>query len=305
VQYSDYAAWQRELLGDEGDPGSLLAGQVDFWREVLGGAPPELALPADRPRPMVASYRGHTVGLEVPAEVHAGLVEVCRGQGVTLFMVCHAALAVLLARLGAGDDVVVGSPVAGRADAALDDLVGFFVNTLVLRTTICGDPTFTDLLAQVRATALAAFDHADVPFERLVEVLAPERSLGRHPLFQVMLALQNNAPAVLDLSGITVTPEPFDLATAKFDLGFTLAETFADGAPAGLSGTLTGAADVFDPVTVAGIATRFSHLLAAIAADPAQRVSAASVLTPAEQQQLVDAWNDTTVAVPDVTLGGG
>ena len=190
VQYADYTLWQQAALGDERDDDSALARQLSFWIDALKDLPDQIELPADRPRPAVSSHRGGHVALNIGADLHRGLAGLARETGASLFMVLQAGLAGLLSRLGAGTDIAIGSPIAGRTDAALDDLIGFFVNTLVLRTDTSGQPSFRELIGRVRGRNLAAYGHQELPFERLVEVLNPARSLSRHPLFQVMLAFE-------------------------------------------------------------------------------------------------------------------
>ena len=304
VQYADYAIWQRDLLGDPQDPDGLLSRQAAWWRDALAGTPPELVLPADRPRPPVPSHRGVAVPVTVPAGVHAGLAGLARAQGVTLFMVIQAATAVLLSKLGAGQDIPAGTAVAGRTDAALEDLVGFFVNTLVLRTDVSGDPEFIAILARVRGFWLGALEHQDVPFERLVEDLAPDRSLARHPLFQVMITVQDAAPAGLELPGLEVTRMPAGSPSARFDLSIALSQAPAEpgGAAAGLHGMLLAAADLFDQDTAQAMAARLARVLAAAATAPHARLRDIQVLDPAERTQLTEGWNDTTAPVPDLLV---
>ncbi|MER6082184.1 amino acid adenylation domain-containing protein [Streptomyces sp. NPDC001833] len=303
LQYADYTLWQRGLLGADGDPDSLLSRQVAYWRRALEGAPEELELPFDRPRPAAASHRGHTVGLTLPAESHRHLTRLARERGATLFMVLQAGLAMLLSRLGAGQDIPVGSALAGRTDEALHDLVGFFVNTLVVRTDLSGDPTFDEVLGRVRQTTLAAYAHQDVPFERLVEELAPPRSPSRHPLFQVMLTLQNNAVAQVHLPGTRPSQLTADTTAARFDLELSVREAFdADGTPAGLTGTLIAAADLFDTGTAERLAARWSRVMAQLAEDPRTRLSAVDPLEPDERERLLTRYNDTAADSPSATL---
>jgi amino acid adenylation domain-containing protein len=296
VQYADYTLWQRELLGAEDDPGSIVARQSAFWREALDGLPDELALPFDRPRPAVASHRGASVEFGVDARLHAGLAAVARECQATLFMVLQAALALMLSRVGAGTDIPLGAPVAGRGDEALHDLVGFFVNTLVLRTDVSGEPTFRELLARVRETDLAAFDHQDLPFERLVEVLNPARSTARHPLFQVSLVLQNNAQGRLELAGAECEFMEAGTAAARFDLAWSLGQMPGGG----LAGSLEFATDLFDQATAEQLAAWFVRVLETVAADPGVRAGDVEVLAPQVRDLVLGGWNDTSRAVPGV-----
>jgi amino acid adenylation domain-containing protein len=297
VQYADYTLWQREVL-DEPE----IAGQLAFWRDTLAGAPEELALPTDRVRPAVASHRGGSVEFALGADVHAALADLARGSGATLFMALQAGFAALLSRLGAGDDVPLGTAVAGRGDTALDDLAGFFVNTLVLRTDVSGQPTFRQLLARVRDAGLAALAHADVPFERVVEELNPARSASRHPLFQVMLVLQNNATAQVSLPGLATEGVTVRRDVAKFDLTAGIEENhFADGTPAGLTGQLEYATDLFDPATAAAIAERFARFLTAAVAAPDVSFPDLDVLASGERAELLDRGT-TQVTAPAMRL---
>ncbi|MFI9721796.1 amino acid adenylation domain-containing protein [Streptomyces sp. NPDC052396] len=286
VQYADYTLWQREALGD-------MAEQADFWRQELAGLPDELGLPFDRPRPAVASYRGGTVDFRVTTEVHQGLVELSRRCGVTTFMVFQAALALLLAKLTGGSDIPIGTPVAGRADEALDELVGFFVNTVVLRNDLSGNPTFEEFLERTRETDLAAFAHQDIPFEQLVRALNPARSAGRHPLFQVMMPFNSNlADTGIALPGLAARTEPEPLEVAKFDLSVNLREEFGPaGEPAGVRGAIDYSTDLFDHRTVATLAERLHRVLAAVLADPGTALSDIEVLAPDERERLLTEWN--------------
>ncbi|KPI10858.1 amino acid adenylation domain protein [Actinobacteria bacterium OK074] len=302
VQYADYTLWQRELLGDEDGGGgatTLAAEQVAFWERHLAGLPEELQLPVDRPRPPVPGYAAGAADFRLDAEVHGILRELATEAGGTVFMALQAALAVLLARLGGGEDIPLGTPVAGRGDAALDDLVGLFVNTLVLRTDVSGDPTFRALLARVRESDVDAYAHQDLPFERLVDALAPTRSMGRHPLFQVMIAHEQAPEDTRDFAGLTLSGLRVDHYTAKTDLAFHLFER-ADGG--GVDGALVYSRDLYDTDTARELVARFVRLVGELARRPDLPVGAADVLTPHERSLLLDEWNDTATPMPVTTL---
>ncbi|WP_459546791.1 amino acid adenylation domain-containing protein [Nocardia sp. X0981] len=287
LQYIDYTLWQRELLGDEDDPHSLIRTQLDYWREALAGLPELLTVPADRPRPAVPSYRGGTVETRLDARVHRELRELAARHDVSLFMVLHAALAVLLHRLSGAGDIAVGSPVAGRGRPELDRMIGMFVNTLVLRTRVEPGERFTDLLETVRDTDLDAFGHAELPFERLVEVLNPARSQAHHPLFQVMLSVRDEPVRALELPGLSIEVMDTDAGIAKFDLQFTLTECRTGGrAPDGITVAVNYSSDLFDAPTAARLGRRFVRLLGAIAADPSVPVGDLELLEPEEWSAL-------------------
>ncbi|WP_156371355.1 non-ribosomal peptide synthetase, partial [Nocardia arizonensis] len=303
VQYQDYSVWQRELLGSESDPGSMAAREIAYWRRQLAGLPDQLDLPTDRPRPPMQSFRGSRVHFDIDVDLHTRLAGLARAQGVSLFMVMHASLALLLARLSGTDDIAIGTPVAGRGEQALDDLIGMFVNTLVLRSEVDGNAAFTELLTRTRETDLAAFAYADVPFERLVEVINPTRSQARHPLFQVMLSFQEMSHATLELPGLSVTADELDVDIAKFDLQWTITEERgAQGEPAGMGAVVSFATDLFDADTVAEFARRYLRVLETVVAAPESKVHDIDILDDAEREQVLVGWNRTAYEVPAATL---
>nr|WP_241156386.1 non-ribosomal peptide synthetase [Mycobacterium avium] len=305
VQYVDYTLWQRAQFGELADSGSRIAAQLAYWQDALAGMPERLALPTDRPYPLVADQRGATVEIDWPAELQQRIGDVAHRHNATSFMVIQTALTVLLAKLGANPDVAVGFPIAGRRDPALDDLVGFFVNTLVLRVDAAGDPSFTELLARVRTRSLEAFEHQDVPFEVLVERLNPTRSLTHHPLVQVMLAWQNFAgqdtgPAAgLSLGDVEITPIPVDTHTARMDLTFSVGERWCEsGEPGGIGGTVEFRTDVFDPDSIQTLIGRLRRVLEAMTDDPTQSVWSVDLLDAGEHARLDTLGNRAALTGP-------
>ncbi|MEV4949601.1 amino acid adenylation domain-containing protein [Streptomyces sp. NPDC053755] len=303
VQYADYALWQQRLLGDPADAGSLASRQLEYWRTALDGAPEELELPTDRPRPARPAFSGAELDIVFDADVHEGLRRLARQSGASMFMVAHAAVAALLHRMGAGTDIPLGSPIAGRGDEALDDLVGFFVNTLVLRTDLTGDPSFMELLGRVRETDLAAFSHADVPFEAVVERLNPTRSLSRNPLFQVMVGYHARTGDGLELPGLHADYVPFRVRSAKFDLVFSFTEhTPADGSTGSLGCRLEFATELFDQETAERLGERLRTLVTALVAAPERPVSRAEILRDDERRLVLEGFNATAREVDEKTF---
>ncbi len=307
VGYADYTLWQRELLGQAPDPASRMATELQYWRDTLAGAPEQIALPLDRPRPARQSMRGGSV----PFCIGAGLAEqinaLARQSGTTVAMVVQAGLAVLVSKLGAGDDVLIGVPVAGRTDTALQELVGFFVNTVVVRVDIGGDPSVAQLLGRVRAAALGGFEHQDVPFEQVVEALHPTRSTAYHPLLQLMCAVDNTNPPPPVFDGLEVESIPDPTGSVEytvFDLSVGLNQSPpADGAVAGWQGSITYATDLFDRDSVERFAGYYQRILQAMAADPGRAVSAITVLDPGEGD-LLARWGHTQVLDTPPALAG-
>ncbi|MDI6626237.1 MAG: amino acid adenylation domain-containing protein [Rhodococcus sp. (in: high G+C Gram-positive bacteria)] len=287
VQYADYAIWQREVLGTVDDAQSLASEQLRFWTENLAGSPDAIELPTDRPSPLAPSMEGRSVSFEVGIDSHTALVEFARDRGTSLFMLIHAAVAVLLSRLSDNNDIVIGTPVAGRGAAELDDLVGMFVNTLALRTEVDLGGTYSGLVDKVRSTDLNAFSHADVPFEDVVDAVLPARSQARHPIFQVALSFQNNERVRLDLPGLTVEGLDAGELGAKFDLQFTIEERLDEKAnPVGLSGSLLYAVDLFDEVTARSFADRLTRIVDAVAENPYVVVGDIEIRTELEREQV-------------------
>ncbi|QIS21062.1 amino acid adenylation domain-containing protein [Nocardia terpenica] len=298
VQYADFTLWQREALGAESDPGSVLAAQFRYWERELAGAPQPMELPTDRPRPPVAGNRGDLVQFPIDAALGEALHRLAHDHQVTVSMVLQSALAVLLSHLGAGADISIGGPIAGRTHEALHELVGFFVNTWVLRVDLSGDPSFDEVLGQVRRKALTAYENQDAPFERLVELLHPTRSPAYHPLFQVSFALQNNVLPDLRLADLDVALVPTATGTAKFDLHLDVLER-ADSPE--MAGRFEYATDLFDRATVDGIVSRYLQLLHTIAAEPRISLGRIDILAPGERDRLLRVWNDTAAPLPDET----
>src|SRR5438105_170701 len=277
IQYADFAHWQRERL-----QGEVLKNHLSYWKEQLNGRLPELQLPTDGPRPAVPSFRGATRSFSLSKELSDALNTLSRREGSTLFMTLVAAFKVLLYRYTAQTEIVIGSPIANRNRREIEGLIGFFVNNLVLRTDLSGDPSFRELLGRVREVALRAYEHEDLPFEKLVEELHPERDLSRNPFFQVVFAVQNAPIQSLHLRGLTVTPQEFVSETTRFDLEVHLWEEAGV-----LKGIFVYSTDLFAEASITRMIEHFQTLLEALTAWPNNRISELPLLTDAERHQLL------------------
>lgn len=287
IQYADFAEWQREWL-----QGDVFDEQLNYWMSNLAGAPPELRLPSDRPRPAQQSFRGASVAVKLPQQLSESIRDFSQREGVTVFMTMLAAFQTLLFRYTGQADIVVGTPIAGRNRIELENLIGFFVNTLALRTTFSGNPTFREVLARVKEVALGAYAHQDMPFEELVRELNPTREGNHAPIFQVMFGMQNEPPQAITLRGLTISRVRVPTGTAKFDL--TLYVTPTDS---GLVCWLEYSADLFEEATVRRMLGHLETLLEEILARPDERISALQLLTQTERRQLLE-WNQTRTAYP-------
>ncbi|HEU4562902.1 MAG TPA: condensation domain-containing protein, partial [Longimicrobium sp.] len=292
VQYADYAVWQREQL-----EGEVLDRQLAYWRERLADAPALLELPTDHPRPPVQTYRGASVPVELSPELLERLRALARSEGATLYMTLLGAFQVLLSKYAGSDDVVVGSPIAGRTRAEVEELIGFFVNTLVLRTDLGGDPSFRETLGRVREATLGAYAHQEVPFEKLVAELQPERSLSHSPLFQVMFTLQGIGGRGDALPGMKVSGVGEAMEIAKFDLSLDLAAT-----PQGLLGTLNYNTDLFERGTVERMLGHLARVLEQVAADADVRLSRLDLLGEAERARLLALGEGAAPELPRATV---
>jgi amino acid adenylation domain-containing protein len=296
VQYADYAVWQRRWLTDD-----VLAPQIAYWQEALAGAPAILELPTDKPRPPVQTFRGAMSSLAFSSELSGALRELSRREGSTLFMTLLAGYQALLHRYSGQGEVVVGSPIANRGRREIEGLIGLFVNAVSLRGRMSDEPPFRELLARVRATALGAYAHQDLPFERLVEELQIERSLGRTPLYQAVFAFQRALQSAHEAgtleTGLVFEPMAVDAGTAKLDLLLSLTDS-----ERGLGGGWEYSTDLFEPATIDRLSGHLARLLEAAATDPERSVAELPLLTVEETTQLLAEWNDTRFAYPEVCL---
>src|SRR5690242_3602716 len=283
IQYADYAQWQREWL-----TGEVLTEQLNYWKEKLDGAPAVLELPGDRPRPAVQTFKGESEVFTLTKDLSGALNQLCQSEGVTMFMLLLAGFQTLLYRYTGQQDIVVGSPVANRNQTATEQLIGFFINTLVLRTQLSGEWSFRELLAHVRETCVGALAHQELPFEKLVEELRPERSRSHSPLFQVMFASQNTPEEDLELPRLRVSPLNLGVTSALFDLTLNILETDEQ-----TYGSLQSNTDLFDAETIRRLCGNFVTLLEHVAAHPDQKLAQLPLLTETERQRLVFEWNQT------------